>query len=100
MCGLVAMLSADGGAANYVSAVERSLTCMYHRGPDAAGTWNDDDAVFGFNRLAIIDLEHSHQPLRWGPAENPSRYALTFNGEIYNYVEPVSYTHLTLPTKA
>ena len=87
MCGLVAMLSADGSAANYVGAVERALTCMYHRGPDAAGTWNDDDAVFGFNRLAIIDLEHSHQPLRWGPADNPSRYALTFNGEIYNYVE-------------
>lgn len=50
-------------------------------------TWNDNDAVFGFNRLSIIDLEHSHQPLRWGPEDNPERYAMTFNGEIYNYLE-------------
>ena len=87
MCGLLSMLTAKGTAADYVNAVEGSLECMYHRGPDAAGTWNDNDAVFGFNRLSIIDLEHSHQPLRWGPEDNPERYAMTFNGEIYNYLE-------------
>ncbi|QPK82708.1 asparagine synthase (glutamine-hydrolyzing) [Corynebacterium qintianiae] len=87
MCGLVGFLAANGDASDFVGAVEEALPCMYHRGPDAAGTWNDDDAVFGFNRLAIIDLEHSAQPLRWGPAENPERYALVFNGEIYNYIE-------------
>ena len=87
MCGLVGFLAANNDASHFVGAVERALPCMYHRGPDAAGTWNDDDAVFGFNRLAIIDIEHSDQPLRWGPAENPGRYALVFNGEIYNYLE-------------
>ena len=87
MCGLLAMLTANGAGASFVEPVERALPCMYHRGPDAAGTWNDADAVFGFNRLAIIDIEHSHQPLRWGPEDNPQRYALTFNGEIYNYIE-------------
>ena len=87
MCGLLSMLTAKGSAADFVGAVEGSLECMYHRGPDAAGTWNDQDAVFGFNRLSIIDLEHSHQPLRWGPEDNPERYAMTFNGEIYNYIE-------------
>lgn len=87
MCGLLGMLTSNGDAERYVSAIERGLPCMHHRGPDAAGTWNDQDAVFGFNRLAIIDLEHSHQPLRWGPVDNPERYALTFNGEIYNFVE-------------
>lgn len=87
MCGLLGMLSGHSDAPNYVDAIKRALPCMRHRGPDDAGTWNDDDVVFGFNRLSIIDLEHSHQPLRWGPPENPERYALTFNGEIYNYVE-------------
>ncbi|MCT1462761.1 asparagine synthase (glutamine-hydrolyzing) [Corynebacterium sanguinis] len=87
MCGLVGFLAANNDASHFVGAVERALPCMYHRGPDAAGTWNDDDAVFGFNRLAIIDIEHSDQPLRWGPAANPERYALVFNGEIYNYLE-------------
>ncbi|OFL19704.1 asparagine synthase (glutamine-hydrolyzing) [Corynebacterium sp. HMSC062A03] len=87
MCGLCALLSADRNAAQHLEALEQSLQCMRHRGPDAAGTWHDEDAAFGFNRLSIIDLEHSNQPLRWGPEDNPERYALTFNGEIYNYVE-------------
>ncbi|OFN77850.1 asparagine synthase (glutamine-hydrolyzing) [Corynebacterium sp. HMSC074E01] len=87
MCGLCALLSADRNATQHLEALEQSLQCMRHRGPDAAGTWHDEDAAFGFNRLSIIDLEHSNQPLRWGPEDNPERYALTFNGEIYNYVE-------------
>ena len=87
MCGLLGMLAATGNVDRYVDALERSLPCMRHRGPDAAGTWHDGDAAFGFNRLSIIDLEHSHQPLRWGPEDQPDRYAMTFNGEIYNYVE-------------
>lgn len=77
----------DGTAASRVDAVAAGMHCARHRGPDEAGTWNDDDIVFGFNRLSIIDIEHSHQPLRWGPPENPDRYALVFNGEIYNYLE-------------
>lgn len=87
MCGLLGMLSSNEDATSYVGAVEGALPCMRHRGPDDAGTWHDKDTVFGFNRLSIIDLEHSHQPLRWGPPESPERYALTFNGEIYNYLE-------------
>ena len=43
--------------------------------------------VLGFNRLSIIDIAHSHQPLRWGPPRPPDRYVLVFNGEIYNYLE-------------
>src|SRR3954453_7325456 len=60
---------------------------MRHRGPDEPGTWHDGEVVLGFNRLSIIDIAHSHQPLRWGPAESPDRYVLVFNGEIYNYLE-------------
>lgn len=60
---------------------------MRHRGPDEPGTWSDTRVVLGFNRLSIIDIAHSHQPLRWGPSEAPERYTLVFNGEIYNYLE-------------
>ena len=87
MCGLLGLLSADGTANTFTDPLAEALPCMRHRGPDDSGTWNDDDVVFGFNRLSIIDLEHSHQPLQWGPADQPNRYSMTFNGEIYNYVE-------------
>ncbi|TSD98534.1 asparagine synthase (glutamine-hydrolyzing) [Gordonia rubripertincta] len=87
MCGLLGLLTSDRTAAEVVDAVAVASHCMRHRGPDEPGTWHDENIVFGFNRLSIIDIEHSHQPLRWGPPENPDRYALVFNGEIYNYLE-------------
>ena len=89
MCGLLALLtdpSADVSPA-LVDAVSGASHLMRHRGPDEPGTWSDDHVVLGFNRLSIIDIAHSHQPLRWGPPESPDRYVLVFNGEIYNYLE-------------
>lgn len=100
MCGLLALVRATGvtpGAdpANAVDAVIDAAHLMRHRGPDEVGTWSDqgsEDAsepqvALGFTRLSIIDIAHSHQPLRWGPPETPDRYVLVFNGEIYNYLE-------------
>lgn len=87
MCGLLGFIAAEGAAEKYVDAVATALPCMHHRGPDDSGTWHDDTVVFGFNRLSIIDIAHSHQPLQWGPEGEADRYALTFNGEIYNYIE-------------
>ncbi|RVW05607.1 asparagine synthase (glutamine-hydrolyzing) [Rhodococcus xishaensis] len=87
MCGLLGLLTTDGTGDDAVTRVDGAMHCLRHRGPDEHGTWHDEDLILGFNRLSIIDLEHSHQPLRWGPPENPGRYALTFNGEIYNYLE-------------
>ncbi|OBK80890.1 asparagine synthase (glutamine-hydrolyzing) [Mycobacterium sp. 1164985.4] len=89
MCGLLALLrdpSADVSPA-LIDAVSGASHLMRHRGPDEPGTWSDDRVVLGFNRLSIIDIAHSHQPLRWGPPETPGRYVLVFNGEIYNYLE-------------
>jgi asparagine synthase (glutamine-hydrolysing) len=89
MCGLVALLcdSARPVTPEIVDAVAGASHLMRHRGPDEPGTWSDDRVVLGFNRLSIIDIAHSHQPLRWGPPEAPDRYVLVFNGEIYNYLE-------------
>ena len=89
MCGLLALLCdpARSVTDDLVDAVAGASHLMRHRGPDEPGTWSDDRAVLGFNRLSIIDIAHSHQPLRWGPADAPDRYVLVFNGEIYNYLE-------------
>ena len=87
MCGLLGLLTAQQDAVQRVADVTAALRCQRHRGPDETGTWHDADVVLGFNRLSIIDLEHSHQPLSWGPPDAPERYIILFNGEIYNYIE-------------
>ncbi|MGH3765530.1 MAG: asparagine synthase (glutamine-hydrolyzing) [Pseudonocardiaceae bacterium] len=87
MCGLLGLLTAQWDAAQRVADVTAALHCQRHRGPDETGTWHDADVVLGFNRLSIIDLERSHQPMSWGPPEAPERYTILFNGEIYNYLE-------------
>jgi asparagine synthase (glutamine-hydrolysing) len=95
MCGLLAFVAAAAGdepsrsTHATAAAIADASHLMRHRGPDEPGTWADPagDVVFGFNRLSIIDIAHSHQPLRWGPPESADRYELVFNGEIYNYLE-------------
>src|SRR6202042_1590245 len=95
MCGLLAFVAAVAGAEPSSSghataeAIAQASHLMRHRGPDEPGTWANPagTVVFGFNRLSIIDIAHSHQPLRWGPPESPDRYELVLNGEIYNYRE-------------
>jgi asparagine synthase (glutamine-hydrolysing) len=93
VCGLLALVTDPSAevAGDLVAAVSGASHLMRHRGPDEPGTWSDDaehpTTVLGFNRLSIIDIAHSHQPLRWGPPESPDRYVLVFNGEIYNYLE-------------
>jgi asparagine synthase (glutamine-hydrolysing) len=83
MCGLLGLLTAGADAAGRTGVITGALRCMRHRGPDESGTWNDADVVFGFNRLSIIDVERSHQPLHYADG----RYTIVFNGEIYNYLE-------------
>jgi asparagine synthase (glutamine-hydrolysing) len=104
VCGLLALVTdpslakpgeaAPDAGSRLVDAVAEAAHLMRHRGPDEPGTWSDAGpdgsgpaVVLGFNRLSIIDIAHSHQPLRWGPPESPDRYVLVFNGEIYNYLE-------------
>jgi asparagine synthase (glutamine-hydrolysing) len=83
MCGLLGLLTSSADAASRAEAVGRALRCARHRGPDESGTWHDADVVFGFNRLSIIDVDRSHQPLHYAD----DRYSIVFNGEIYNYLE-------------
>jgi asparagine synthase (glutamine-hydrolysing) len=57
-----------------------------YRGPDDSGTWADPTSgvALGHRRLSIIDLSPAgHQPMLSGDG----RHALTYNGEIYNYLE-------------
>ncbi|OCC24120.1 asparagine synthase (glutamine-hydrolyzing) [Croceicoccus estronivorus] len=56
---------------------------IIHRGPDDCGYLADGDFGFGMRRLSIIDIAGGHQPI-----DSPDgRYAIVFNGEIYNHPE-------------
>lgn len=57
-----------------------------HRGPDGEGVWVKDDASVGFShrRLSIIDLSSAGAQPMWS---GDQRFCITFNGEIYNYLE-------------
>jgi len=83
MCGLIALF-ASGATGRGDTAVCRGLERMVHRGPDDEKVWQNDGAVLGHRRLAIIDLDpRAAQPMH----SVDGRYVIVYNGEIYNYRE-------------
>ena len=60
------------------------LDTLTHRGPDGWGLWSGEGVTLGHRRLAILDLsENGKQPMSFAS----DRYWITFNGEIYNFLE-------------
>jgi len=54
-----------------------------HRGPDDEGFYFGENFAFGHRRLSILDLSSDgHQPMPY-----MNKYTITYNGEIYNYIE-------------
>jgi asparagine synthase (glutamine-hydrolysing) len=56
-----------------------------HRGPEGEGFWLNKEGTVGFGhrRLSVIDLsEAGSQPMHY-----LDRFTITYNGEIYNYIE-------------
>ncbi|GAB3133736.1 asparagine synthase (glutamine-hydrolyzing) [Marisediminicola antarctica] len=59
------------------------VATLNHRGPDDSGFWQEGGIGLGHTRLSIIDLAGSRQPM----VSADGRWALVFNGEIFNYRE-------------
>lgn len=84
MCGIAGIWS-DRSDDDLVVKVEAMNNALVHRGPDAQGLWLSEDrkVCFGHRRLSIIDLsDQGKQPMTLF-----NRYTLTFNGEVYNFIE-------------
>lgn len=82
MCGIAGLVMRDAAQPADTRAAARMADVLFHRGPDAGGTWSDGPVAFGHRRLKIIDLsERGAQPMK----TPDGRYVLVFNGEIYNY---------------
>lgn len=82
MCGISGIFNFDGSPASR-NILEKMTGILEHRGPDAVGYEVIDCLGFGHRRLSIIDLEGGKQPMY----SHDGMFLLTFNGEIYNYVE-------------
>ncbi|MHC4399990.1 MAG: asparagine synthase (glutamine-hydrolyzing) [Planctomycetota bacterium] len=82
MCGIVGILHFENQRPN-PQLLRSMLRPIRHRGPDASGVIIRGQAGLGHARLSIIDLEGGRQPMT---NEDGSLW-VTFNGEIFNYLE-------------
>jgi len=82
MCGIAGMMSFAGGDIDH-GLLTRMIGMVRHRGPDSFGAYVDHHVGLAHARLSIIDLEGGRQPMHNGD----KTLWITFNGEIFNYVE-------------
>jgi asparagine synthase (glutamine-hydrolysing) len=89
MCGIAGLLHLEPATASPRGSVElaRGMSAtLAHRGPDDEGVWESSDrsVVLAHRRLAIVDLSPlGRNPMAW----DGGRLQITFNGEIYNFLE-------------
>lgn len=82
MCGILGIVG-DNKNISTIN-VKESLLTISHRGPDCQETLEiDENCILGHVRLSIIDLSTSGNQ----PFVMDDRYYLTYNGEIFNYLE-------------
>lgn len=86
MCGIAGIIDLKGGRIarldDLLSLADRYLS---HRGPDGHASWVAHHGACGLlhRRLAIIDLSASGRQ----PMAGPNGTVISYNGEIYNYIE-------------
>lgn len=82
MCGISGIINKTNLAVDK-KLIKNINDLISHRGPDGEGFYYRDSFAFGHRRLSIIDLtEHGSQPMSY-----KNRYWITYNGEVYNYLE-------------
>ena len=83
MCGISGIVARHPAPAAWTQGMNAR---MAHRGPDGSGLWASPDGrvQLAHRRLSILDLSaRGAQPM----TDGGGRYRITFNGEIYNYLE-------------
>ncbi len=84
MCGIAGIVSVAGDPVRREQ-LERMIATIRYRGPDETGVHLGSNGSVGLAhaRLSIIDLASGRQPM----ANADRSIWITFNGEIFNYVE-------------
>ncbi|TDG35312.1 asparagine synthase (glutamine-hydrolyzing) [Pedobacter changchengzhani] len=86
MCRIAGIINKTQDEAKLLHDVKIMCDVMAHGGPDDEGFYinETENFAFGHRRLALIDLsKNGHQPMFY----NNDELVITFNGEIYNYLE-------------
>jgi hypothetical protein len=84
MCGIAGIVSFKDNVK--ADDIKKMTNALIHRGPNGEGQWINSEMKVGLGhrRLAIIDLTpNASQPMSY----SEGRLNITFNGEIYNYIE-------------
>ncbi|MCW5715711.1 MAG: asparagine synthase (glutamine-hydrolyzing) [Bauldia sp.] len=83
MCGIAGYLGDVRSEAEGRAVLGAMIGAIRHRGPDGTGIVAEEGIGLAHARLSIIDLAAGAQPM----ASADGRLEITFNGEIFNYVE-------------
>lgn len=87
MCGIAGYFEKNNiSKIQNINIAKNIISTINHRGPDHEGILflENHGVTFLHKRLAIIDLTtDANQPIE----SNSGRYIITYNGEIYNYLE-------------
>jgi asparagine synthase (glutamine-hydrolysing) len=82
MCGISGIINKKDIPVHKVE-IKAINDLIIHRGPDSEGYYFGPCLSFGHRRLSILDITSSgNQPMSY-----LDRYWITYNGEIYNYIE-------------
>jgi asparagine synthase (glutamine-hydrolysing) len=81
MCGIVTILSPDGGVR--AEPLARAVRALAHRGRDSSGLWIAEHGRVGMGhaRLAIVDLESGEQPI----ASRDGMIHIVVDGEFHDH---------------
>src|SRR5437660_7224645 len=82
MCGIAGVVNFNNVGVE-AERLRQMIATLTHRGPDGQGIYIAAPVGLAHSRLSIIDLAGGHQPMS---IEGGSLW-ITFNGEIFNYVE-------------
>lgn len=83
MCGITGLVYLNKKKVS-PNLIKKMTNSLIHRGPDGEGYWIENNVGIGHRRLSIIDLSNEGaQPMQ----SQDQRYIISYNGEIYNYLE-------------
>lgn len=82
MCGIAGIVQTHGGHADRET-LAAMIAVLRHRGPDGQEIFVADEVGLAHARLSIIDLGGGRQPM----SSADGQFWITFNGEIFNYIE-------------